>query len=61
MAQALPRASRELPAVEGDATALEIAALMARSGCPLVAVVDHAGGLLGAITLDALLDRVLAQ
>ena len=61
VAQAVGRASRTLPAVERDATALEIAALMARSGSPLVAVVDADGVLLGAITLDALLDRVLAQ
>jgi CBS domain-containing protein len=61
VAQALPRPRRELPAVPDDATALEIAALMARAGSPLVAVVDPGGALLGAITLDSLLDRVLAQ
>ena len=41
-----------------DATVLETAALMARARSPLVAVVD-AGTMLGAITLDALLDRML--
>lgn len=61
VAQALQKPSRELPAVQGDATALEIAALMARSGSPLVAVVAADRSLLGAITLDALLDRVLGQ
>jgi CBS domain-containing protein len=39
---------------------LEIAALMARTRSPLVAVVDDAKVMVGAITLDALLDRVLA-
>ena len=41
-----------------DATVLEMAALMARTRSPLVAVVEH-GRLVGAVTLDALLDRVL--
>jgi CBS domain-containing protein len=58
VAQALPTKWRELPVVDGDATALEIAALMTRSRSPLVAVVDK-GRLVGAITLDALLERVL--
>jgi CBS domain-containing protein len=60
VAQALPPHTRELPVVRGDATALEIAALMARSRTPLVAVVDEGGVMLGAITLDGLLERVLA-
>jgi CBS domain-containing protein len=60
VAQALPERLRELPLVDDDATALEIAALMARSRSPLVAVVDHAGVLIGAVTLDGLLERVLA-
>ena len=60
VAQALPGRDRELPVVEDDATVLEIAALMARSRSPLVAVVDDRGRLVGAITLDRLLDRVLA-
>ncbi|MEV0271494.1 CBS domain-containing protein [Hamadaea sp. NPDC050747] len=53
----LPPQPHELPVVSPDATALEIAALMARTRSPLVAVVD--GQLLGAVTLHALLDRVL--
>lgn len=61
--QALPpeRSSgrRELPVTDPDATVLEIAALMARTHSPLVAVVEQ-GRLLGAVTLQALLDRVLA-
>jgi CBS domain-containing protein len=60
VAQVLPEKLRELPVVTGEATALEIAALMARSRSPLVAVVDEDGVLAGAITLDGLLDRVLA-
>lgn len=60
VAQLLPDKRRELPAVRGDATLLEIAALMARSRSPLVAVVDERKVLLGAITLDALLDKALA-
>jgi CBS domain-containing protein len=51
---------RELPVVEPEATVLEIAALMARSRSPLVAVVDPDQGMLGAVTLDALLDRLVA-
>jgi CBS domain-containing protein len=61
VAQCLPREHRELPVVDPDATMLEIAALMARSRSPLVAVVDHREGLLGAVTLDALLDRLVAS
>ena len=60
VAQALPDRWRELPVVDDDATALEVAALMARSRTPLVAVVDRSGALLGGITLDGLLERVLA-
>jgi predicted transcriptional regulator len=60
VAQALPERLRELPVVDDDATALEIAALMARSRSPLVAVVDDSGLLIGAVTLDGLLERVLA-
>ena len=60
VAQALPDRWRELPVVDDDATALEVAALMARSRTPLVAVVDRSGALLGGITLDRLLERVLA-
>ncbi|WP_344948005.1 CBS domain-containing protein [Sphaerisporangium flaviroseum] len=55
--QALPKNPRELPVTDPDATLLEIAALMARTRSPLVAVVDD-GRLLGAITLQALMDQV---
>ena len=61
VAEVLPERLRDLPVVDGDATALEIAALMARSRSPLVAVVDDRGVLIGAVTLDGLLDRVLAS
>ncbi|MDG6103961.1 CBS domain-containing protein [Dactylosporangium aurantiacum] len=60
VAQTLPGHSRDLAVVAGDATVLEIAALMARTGVPLVAVVHKDKTLMGAVTLDALLDRLLA-
>ncbi|WP_432868134.1 CBS domain-containing protein [Microbispora rosea] len=56
---ALPDPPRELPVTDPDATVLELAALMARTHSPLVAVTED-GRLLGAVTLQALLDRVLA-
>ena len=52
---------RILRAAFPNATVLEIAALMARARSPLVAVVDRREGMLGAITLDALLDRLVAR
>ncbi|MFI6501298.1 CBS domain-containing protein [Nonomuraea typhae] len=57
---ALPRTPRELPITDPEATVLELAALMARTHSPLVAVVEG-DRLLGAVTLQALLDRVLAS
>jgi CBS domain len=60
VAELLPREHRELPIVDPNATVLEIAAVMARSRSPLVAVAGKDRTLLGAITLDALLDRMLA-
>jgi CBS domain-containing protein len=60
VAQALPRQTPDLAVVAPDATVLEIAALMVRTRTPLVAVVDKDKTMLGAITLDALLDRMLA-
>lgn len=60
VAECLPEKPRELPVVSPDATVLEIAALMARSHCPLVAVIGQDGQLLGMITLDTLMDRILA-
>jgi CBS domain-containing protein len=58
--QCLSEPPRELPIVEPQATVLEIAALMARTRSPLVAMVDDNGSMVGAVTLDALLDRMLA-
>ena len=59
VAELLPVERRELPVVEPDATVLEVAALMARTRSPLVAVSTAGGAISGAITLDALLDRML--
>ncbi|MFG1948201.1 CBS domain-containing protein [Nonomuraea sp. NPDC048826] len=56
--EALPKDRRELPVTDPDATVLELAALMARTRTPLVAIVEE-GRLLGAVTLQALLDRML--
>lgn len=55
----LPERHRELAVVGPDATALEMAALMARTGCPLVAVTGADGRMSGVVTLDTLLGRVL--
>jgi predicted transcriptional regulator len=59
VADLLPREHRELPVVDPDATVLEIAAVMARSRSPLVAVAKKKQPMVGAITLDAMLDRML--
>jgi CBS domain-containing protein len=59
VADLLPKNRTELPAVSADATLLEVASVMARSGVPLVAVVDRDHVMTGAITLDGLLDRLL--
>jgi CBS domain-containing protein len=59
VAELLPRERRELPVVDPDATVLEVAAVMARSRSPLVAVAEKNQPLIGAITLDAMLDRML--
>lgn len=48
----------ELPVVDGDATAFEVAAVMARVHSPVVAVVEG-DELLGAITVRRLLDALL--
>jgi CBS domain-containing protein len=60
VAEALPRERRELPVLDPDATVLQVAAVMAREHSPLVAIVENQGAMLGVITLDALLERVLA-
>lgn len=54
----LPRDPDDVPVVDGDATAIEVAAVMARLRSPVVAVVEH-GETLGAITVAALLDHLL--
>lgn len=56
----LPRPSErdELPVVDADATALEVAAVMARMGSPLVAVMDG-DRVIGAITVSQLLGHLL--
>ncbi|TDD46033.1 CBS domain-containing protein [Nonomuraea terrae] len=58
--EALPGRRRELPLTDPDATVLELAALMARTRSPLVAVVGDDRRLIGAVTLQALVDRLLA-
>lgn len=57
--ECLPPAPRELAVVDLSATVLEMAALMARTRTPLVAVVDR-DELVGAVTLDRLLESALA-
>lgn len=54
----LPERPGEVPVVNSDAMVLEVSAVMARTGSPLVAVVGD-DGMRGVITLDALLDRML--
>mgnify|MGYP001792760802 FL=1 len=59
-----PRDLDELPVVDIEATALEVAAVMARMHSPLVGVVDdHDGGnrVIGAITVSRLLDHLLPE
>ncbi|MFI6393250.1 CBS domain-containing protein [Nonomuraea sp. NPDC050547] len=58
--EALPAQARELPVTDAEATALELAALMARTHSPLVAIVSG-DRLLGAVTLQALMDGLLAR
>lgn len=59
IAEALSQRAARLPTIGPDATALEVAELMARTHSPLVAVVED-GRLIGAVTLQKLLDRLLA-
>ncbi|MET7328414.1 CBS domain-containing protein [Nonomuraea sp. NPDC005650] len=56
--ECLPEQPKELPVTDMKATVLELAALMARTRSPLVAVTDG-GRLVGAVTLQSLLDHVL--
>lgn len=51
----VPRQPTKPVTVCADATLLEVATLMARQHSPLVAVVDDAGVLVGAITLERLI------
>jgi CBS domain-containing protein len=55
----LPSEPVELPLVNHDDTVLEVAAIMARLRCPLVAVVKDKE-ILGAITASRLLELVIA-
>ena len=58
-----PRDLDELPVVDIGATALEVAAVMARMHSPLVAVVDERDGnhVIGAVTVSSLLEYLLPQ
>jgi CBS domain-containing protein len=60
VAGCLPERPPELPVVKEDDTVLEVAAMMARTRSPLVAVVDGGGAVVGVVTLHALLNRVLS-
>jgi CBS domain-containing protein len=53
-----PRDVDDSPVVDGDATAIEVAAVMARLRSPIVAVVEN-GKILGAITVSMLLEYLL--
>ena len=60
----LPKAElRDLEQVDADATALEVAALMARMHTPVVAVVDRSphGRYLGVVTTSAVLGVLLPE
>lgn len=54
----LPRQTHAMPLADPDATVLELAALMARTRSPLVAVLGDDRRVLGAVTLQSLLDRM---
>lgn len=58
VAQCLPQQPNELAFISPEGTVLEIAALMARTRTPLV-VVRAGKEMVGAVTLDALIDRML--
>lgn len=59
VAECLPEQSRSLPVVPTDATVLEVASVMAGQRSPVVAVTSADHRFVGAITLDALLDRLV--
>lgn len=56
----LPTRPSALPVLKGEDTTLELAALMAQTHCPLVAVVDE-GRLLGVVTAARLLEHALRE
>lgn len=58
--QLLPARPTELPAVDPDATVIEVAAVMARLHSPLVAVVERKR-LTGVVTTTHLLDVILPR
>lgn len=49
----------KLPSVEGDATVIECAAVMARTHSPLCVVVDAQGNPLGAVTASRVIEVLL--
>lgn len=55
VAECAPASPSKPVTVRGDATLLEVAALMARQHSPLIAVVRPDGALIGAITLERLI------
>jgi CBS domain-containing protein len=58
--QLLPDEPREIPVVAADDTVLEVAAIMARLRCPLVAVLRDSQ-IVGAITASRLLELAVPQ
>lgn len=60
VAQALPKSAGALATVNADDTIVEVAAIMARERCPLVAVVSG-GHLVGVITAARLLEVALGN
>ncbi len=56
----IPREAPELPLVQSEDTILEVAAVMARMRCPLVAVMNG-DTLVGVITASRLLELALAR
>jgi CBS domain-containing protein len=56
----LPDTPHELPVLKGDDTTLELAALMARMHCPLVAIVED-GRVIGVVTTSHLLAQALGD
>lgn len=63
VADLLPRDRTPPPVVDAQATAMEIASVMARAHCPLVAVASDPrrtdGPMIGVVTVSQLLDQLL--